>query len=116
MLTTALLTFIVMAGFTSGDSNAGKVKIPEDVKNVLEKRCWGCHNTESKNEKGRTKLSFDKIGELKKAKAIAAMDEIVEVMKEGEMPPAKFLEKYPEKACTDEEATVIIDWANSYLD
>jgi hypothetical protein len=44
---------------------------------------------------------------------IAGLKEIAEVVEENEMPPAKFLEKNPDKKLTDAEKKILMDWANS---
>lgn len=80
---------------------------------VIDNKCYGCHNSESKNEKGRKKLSFDTFDELSTAKKIAKYEGIHEVVSEGEMPPEKFLNKYPDKALTDEEKEILLGWAKS---
>jgi uncharacterized membrane protein len=85
--------------------------MPADVKEIIDNKCYGCHNSESKNKKGAKKLSFDKLSDLKKIKQVAAMDEIHEVVAEEKMPPAKFLKKYPNKALTDEEFDILTKWA-----
>ena len=43
------------------------------------------------------------MGELSKSKMIHALREINEVVEENEMPPEKFLAKYPDKKLRDEE-------------
>ena len=41
----------------NGSSNiAGDVNIPEDVKSVLDNKCYGCHNMEAKSDKAKDKL------------------------------------------------------------
>ena len=36
------------------------INIPENVKAIIDKKCMGCHNNESKSGKSKTKLNFDK--------------------------------------------------------
>jgi len=55
---------------------------------------------------------IDQLTELSKAKLVAALDDIVEVLEENEMPPEKFLTKYPDKALTENEAKRLKEWAN----
>lgn len=88
-----------------------KVSTSEEVKGIIENKCYGCHNSESKNTKGKKKLSFDKLDELSIYKQIGKYEGIHEAITEGEMPPEKFLAKYPNKALTDQEKKTLIDWA-----
>ena len=115
---------IILAGmaFTTNDSNQGitllendeySIEIPEEVNAVLQNHCFGCHNTESKNEKGRDKLSIDKLGELPKGKLAAKLNKIAKEIDEGEMPPKKFLEKYPDKEPSKKDKKKVVSWAKA---
>jgi uncharacterized membrane protein len=87
--------------------------MPDDVKAIIEKSCFGCHNTDSKNDKAKEKLDLKTFDSLTKNKMIASLKEITETIEENEMPPAKFLEKNPDKKLTDAEKKILMDWANS---
>ncbi len=93
------------------NANSQPVPMPENVKAIIEKSCFGCHNTDSKNDKAKEKLDLKTIDSLTKPKMIRALKEINEVVEENEMPPAKFLEKFPDKKLTDAEKTILMDWA-----
>lgn len=85
--------------------------IPENVMAVVKQKCYGCHNAESKNEKGKEKLDWDELESAKKGKALATMKKISEVLEEGEMPPAKFLERKPEGKLSPEEKATLLEWS-----
>lgn len=85
--------------------------LPDDVKAVVDKKCYGCHNANSKNEKGKAKLDWDGLDKMKKSKRMAAMGEIAEVLEKGEMPPKKFLENKPEGALTEAELETLVKWS-----
>lgn len=91
-----------------------KVVIPADVNKVLENSCIGCHNTDSKNDKGKAKLNFDDLtsGALSKGKLLGKLGGIKESVTEGEMPPAKFINKYPDRALSEADSKLIVDWVN----
>ncbi|MCB0805654.1 MAG: heme-binding domain-containing protein [Bacteroidales bacterium] len=89
------------------------LQIPEDVQTILDKSCFGCHNVDAKSDKAKKKLLLDELPTLSKAKIVAKLDDIHEVLEENEMPPEKFLEKYPDKALTDEEAARLKEWAEN---
>jgi uncharacterized membrane protein len=89
------------------------VKMPDDVKAIIDKSCFGCHNSDSQNEKGKDKLNLSTFDTLTKNKMIASYRKMAEAVEENEMPPAKFLEKNPNKKLTDAEKKILMDWANS---
>ena len=86
--------------------------IPEDVNQIFEKSCFGCHNVESSSEKAQKKFLIAQLSELSKAKLIGKLGDIGEVVEENEMPPKKFLAKYPDKALTENGAKRLKEWAN----
>jgi mono/diheme cytochrome c family protein len=85
--------------------------LPDNVKMVVEKKCYGCHNANSKNEKGKAKLDWDALDKMKKSKRMAAMGEIAEVLEKGEMPPKKLIENKPEAALSEAELATLVDWS-----
>lgn len=123
----ATLTFIITLGllfvnFTVLQNNKSgqevkteKVKyhVPEDVQQIIDKSCYDCHYSESDNEKGKKKLQFDKLGELKIYKQVGKLADIADVINEGDMPPEKVLKDYPEMKLTEEEKVKLVDWAEN---
>jgi cytochrome c551/c552 len=84
-----------------------------DARAIIDQKCFGCHNPEAKNEKARKKLMWDELPKLAKDKQLKTMNDMLEVMGEGKMPPAKFLEFKPEAKLTDAEAKTLTDWAEA---
>ena len=112
----ALMVFLFASILATASENPVKSKpvdMPDNVKAIIEKSCFGCHNTDSKNDKAKEKLDLKTLGDLETPKMIHAFKEINEVLGENEMPPAKFLEKFPDKALTEVEKKTLMDWANS---
>ena len=97
-------------------SSEDTFEIPEDIQNIFDKSCFGCHNVDAKSDKAKKKLMIDQMHELSKAKLIAALGDIKDVVEEGDMPPKKFLDKYPDKAMTEEETKMIKEWADKATD
>jgi uncharacterized membrane protein len=91
--------------------NSEAPEMPTKVKAVVDQKCYGCHNAESKNEKGKAKLDWDAFEAAKKSKQMAAMGKIAEVLESGDMPPAKFLENKPEGKLTEEELATLMEWS-----
>ena len=85
--------------------------MPDDVKKVINNSCFGCHNTDSKNEDGKEALDFKKLENLSKIKMIHAYKEISEVVKENKMPPKKFLQRFPEKALSEDDKMLLLNWS-----
>lgn len=107
--------FMAATLFSTASENpteAKAVTMPDDVKAVIEKSCFGCHNTDSKNDKAKEKLDLKTLDNLTTPKMIHALREINEVVEENEMPPEKFLAKYPDKKLSDAEKKLLMDWAS----
>jgi uncharacterized membrane protein len=106
--------FASFAAFSSENkTNTKAITTPDEVKAIIEKSCFGCHNTDSKNDKAKDKLDLKTLGDLETPKMIHALKEISEVVEENDMPPAKFLEKFPDKKLTDADKKILMDWADN---
>lgn len=107
--------FILNSSFKNAPEISEK-ELPEQVKSIIDQSCFQCHNADSQNEKAREALDFKSLDELSKVKKITALKEIGEVVEKGEMPPKKFLERYPDKKLTEEQAKVLADWSKKEID
>ncbi|HPE77680.1 MAG TPA: heme-binding domain-containing protein [Draconibacterium sp.] len=111
-----LLVFLFATIIATASENQVKSKaidIPDNVKTIIDKSCFGCHNTDSKNDKAKDKLDLKTLGDLETAKMIHALKEINEVVEKNEMPPEKFLERFPDKKLTDDEKKILMNWADA---
>jgi len=107
-----LFLFVSVVAIASTDeTEKDKQKLPENVKAIIDKSCFACHNTDSRNEDAKEDLDFKTLGNLSMLKKISAYKHIGEVVEEDKMPPKKFLENKPEKKLTDEEKNILINWA-----
>lgn len=86
--------------------------IDAKVKPIIDAKCIGCHSADSKNEKAKEKFIWANLSTLEKKAAASLLDEMVEVLEKGEMPPKKFLERYPDKKLTDKETKSLRKWAD----
>ncbi|WP_373521270.1 heme-binding domain-containing protein [Aquiflexum sp.] len=115
----AIIGFLFFQGITKPEPKTEFISheiapdMPPQVKAIVEQKCYGCHNAESKNEKGKKKLDWDAFEASKRAKQIAAKGKILEVLENGDMPPAKFLENKPEGKLTEEEVATLMAWSKS---
>lgn len=87
--------------------------MPENIKAIVDQKCYGCHNAESKNEKGKAKLDWDAFEASKKSKQMATKGKIAEVLEKGDMPPAKFLENKPDGKLSEAELASLMEWSAS---
>ncbi len=101
----------LFASETNKPENHPPVDMPDNVKAIVESSCIGCHNTDSKNDKAKDKLDFKTIESLSKIKMISAYKDIQETIEKNEMPPKKFLEKYPDRALSEDQKKMLIEWA-----
>lgn len=118
LLPTVFIISVIFLQFSNSFEAGSRmdIEIPEEVKSVLDNKCFGCHNSESQAQKAKDKLLLDKLNDLSKAKQISTLGDIAEIASKGEMPPEKFLEKKPEKKLTEQEQKLIADWANKTSD
>ena len=116
-----LIPFVALIGllFLQGQSAPATATdgkdpfIPANVKAVVDQKCYGCHNVNSKNEKAKAKLDWDALGDLKKSKRSAALSKISEVLEQGKMPPEKFLANKPEAKLSESELATLKEWSAS---
>lgn len=115
-----IISFIFIQGKNPDKTNRhtalDSIEFTADVKAIIDQKCFGCHNLNSKNEKGKKKLKWDSLTLIPKATQVAKLDKIIEVLEEGSMPPAKFLEYKPEAKLNDEEVKKLKEWANATAD
>ena len=109
----ALLAIVTMAFTFTSYRIADGPEMPEDVKEIVDNKCYGCHSADGKSDKAKEALMWDDISTLSKVKMIGKLDDISEAVQKGEMPPEKFLEKFPDKKLTEEESKLLIDWADA---
>ncbi|MFK5856709.1 MAG: heme-binding domain-containing protein [Bacteroidota bacterium] len=116
-LSITVLSFSDSKKTTELESSNDKVsfEMPTDVKTVIDNTCYGCHNSGSKSTKGKMKLKFDKMPDMKTGKLVGKLSKISKVIKKDKMPPKKFLEHYPEKALSKEDSELIVSWADGLV-
>jgi hypothetical protein len=115
--TLAILGLLFIQGVSKTEPEIEKTfhelapEMPANVKAVVDQKCYGCHNAESKNDKGKAKLDWDAFEAAKKSKQIAVMGKITEALEKGDMPPAKYLENKPEGKLTESELATLLEWS-----
>ncbi|MCP4313584.1 MAG: heme-binding domain-containing protein [Bacteroidetes bacterium] len=104
-----IFLFLVFQSFISNPPPGPE--FPAEIEEVLEKSCNVCHSKDASNKKSALALNFSKWDDYKLTKRISKLDEICEVIKEGSMPPEKYLKGNPEKALSDEQKELVCNWA-----
>jgi hypothetical protein len=89
---------------------------PEDISAMLQTSCYDCHISESSNLKAKSKLNFTKWANMSDAKKVGKLESIAEEVKDGKMPPSRYLDKNPAAALDKEQKDAIIKWANEETD
>ncbi|MEZ5104432.1 MAG: heme-binding domain-containing protein [Draconibacterium sp.] len=110
-ITAALLFASVLVEASNVPSKSEFKNTSKEIDAIIQKSCYGCHNSESKNDKAKDKLDFKTFESLSKPDKIHALREIGDVLKDDDMPPKKFLERFPDKALTKDEKKALMDWA-----
>lgn len=89
---------------------------PDTVQKVLETSCFDCHGATSSNTKALAKIDFSKWNDLPAAKKIGKLQDVIDVVNKGDMPPLKYVTNYPDRAPGKEQKDIIIKWANEESD
>lgn len=108
-----LLFVVIIVPISFAGSVKTKAKgseMPANVKSIIDKSCFGCHNDNGKNQEAKDELNFSKYDGLTKIQKIGKLKAISKSVGEGEMPPKKFLEKNPDKKLSAIEIATLQDW------
>ena len=108
---TALLFGFGFDNSSTIEENEPAFEIPENINTIFKTSCYGCHNSESKNEKAKKKLQIDMLPSMSTGKLASKLNKMAKEVKSGDMPPEKFAEKYPERVPTDEVRETLSTWA-----
>jgi hypothetical protein len=92
------------------------ITFPADVKAVIDNKCYGCHSIDGKSEEAKEDMMWDSIPLYPKARQIAVLDDISEVLEKGKMPPEKMIEMHPEAALTPVQKDLLRNWAETTAD
>lgn len=116
------LTFLLLLGFVFLQSNVNSpeeaaaakptFKYSKKVNAVIQEKCYGCHSEQGRSDKAKEKLMWDNVPGMDAAGQAHILEEILEVVEEGSMPPSRFLENNPDKKLTDDEKALMEKWAS----
>ena len=115
------LSFLLLVGFVFLQSNVNstaeepaaksKFKYSKKVTAIVQDKCYGCHSEKGRSDKAKKKLMWDNVPGASMEDQEHALEEILEVVEEGTMPPSRFLEGNPDKKLTEKEAATLEKWA-----
>ncbi len=103
---------------------------PEEVRDILLTSCYDCHSNESiwpwysriapgsflitrDVIEGRKHLNFSEFSDLNEYDSTKIAAEIIEVIKEEQMPILPYLLLHPKASLRDSEAKILINWAKT---
>lgn len=103
---------------------------PDDVRTILNKACNDCHSNNTRYpwynniqpvawwldkhvKDGKRELNFDEVGSYSLRRQYHKMEEVADMVKDGEMPLSSYTLIHTDAKLTNQEKTILIDWANS---
>ncbi len=86
-----------------------------EMLSVVTNKCLGCHSPAGRSDDAKEALMWEKLQNMGKVDAYATLDEILEVLEEGSMPPEKIVAKYPHLKLSEEETEILTRWAETTL-
>jgi hypothetical protein len=106
-------------------------KVPPDVKVILERSCADCHSHATvwpwyshvapvswlvvdDTEHGRKDLNFSVWGDYTPKRAEHKLEELCEMVKEGEMPLEKYTFLHPSAKLSDAERRRLCEWSSAW--
>lgn len=90
---------------------SARLDYPEEVKKVIDNKCFSCHNLDSKSDKAKEALEWTTLPGLEKSAQVTKLDKIIEVLDKGKMPPKKMIEMHPEAKISEADSKILKDWA-----
>lgn len=119
-------------GISANDIST-RFSIPADVKPILEKACNDCHTNNTRYPwyasiqpvgmwmnkhivEGKGHLNFSEYTNKRLRFQYHKMEEVIEMVKEGEMPLASYTWIHKDAVLSETEKNKLIDWANAVMD
>lgn len=107
--------------------------VPETVRALLKTSCYDCHSVETRYpwyshvapvswlvakdvREGREELNFSDWTTLARRKKVTRLEDIKEMVLEGDMPMPIYTVMHPDARLTDEQRKLIADWASAFQD
>jgi hypothetical protein len=134
-----LLVILVVIQFIRPDKNIGNsygandvtqaIATSNEVKIILDKACMDCHSNNTSYpwynniqpvafwlanhvDEGKEELNFSEFKTYKLKRQDHKLEEVVEMIQEGEMPLSSYTITHGDAKLTDAEKQLLINWAN----
>ena len=105
-------------------------KVPVNVRTILDKACNDCHSNNTRYpwynniqpvawwldhhvQEGKGELNFNEFATYSLRKQYHKLEEVEELVKEGEMPLGSYTLIHTDARLTEQEKATLINWANS---
>ncbi len=138
----ALVFVLILIQFFRPEKNEGVADTPKDIshavtvtpeiKNILEKSCYDCHSNHTEYpwyfnfqpvagwlanhvEEGKDELNFSEFDSYKLKRKIHKLKEVIDEIKEGEMPMNSYLIIHKEAKLSEEQKNQLIQWAEASM-
>lgn len=119
-----------VASAMSANDISTKYTVPDDVNKLLQKACNDCHSNntvypwysniqpvgwwlQNHVNEGKEELNFSEFATYKNKKAAHKLEEVVELVEEGEMPLESYTIVHKEAKLTNEEKATLVTWAKA---
>ena len=117
----------------SGHRITDAYKLTDDVQEVLDISCNDCHSNNTRPqfymhiqpigmwvmdhvEEGKEELNFDEFGAYSLRRQYHKLEEIIEMVNEGEMPLSSYTLVHGDASLTDAKKKILVDWAGGLMD
>lgn len=111
------VTVIFFLGFRLIENyNQVKITYPDAVKQIIDKKCHGCHSIKGNLQNAKEALLWDSLPNLSTRELVSTLDNIIEVVDKDEMPPRGMVKKYPEAKLLPNEKVLLKAWAEAKAD
>lgn len=114
----------------SPDNISAVYHVPANVESILNKACNDCHSNDTRYpwynniqpvawwldnhiSEGKRELNFDEFKTYRPARQYNKLKEVVEQVKEGEMPLGSYTIIHTDAKLTDQEKSTLVNWAES---
>jgi hypothetical protein len=131
-----LIQFVRPAKNESNDMTNDIAKtfpVPEAVQSVLKTCCYDCHSNYTKDpwyaqiqpvglwladhvKEGKKEVNFNEFSSYKPRRQYKKFDEIMEQVKEGEMPLSSYTLIHRDAVLTEQQKTLVLNWAQAMRD
>ncbi len=138
----AFVFILVLIQFIRPEMNEGiadapkdithSVPVPLEIKNILEKSCYDCHSNHTEYpwyfnfqpiagwlahhvEEGKNELNFSEFDTYKLKRKIHKLKEVIEQVKEGEMPMNSYLIVHKDATLSEDQKNELVKWAEESI-